>query len=102
MVAAGIGTGMLLPTAQPARAVAAMVPEYRSCPLSRSITRRAQLPRPVEVLHGSLRRLRGRARDRARGGWTGYGHEPTRGEFRRVCMTVQFLGWYRAQLAAGP
>jgi len=37
-----------------------------------------------------------------RGGWTGYGHEPTRGEFRRVCMTVQFLGWYRAQLAAGP
>jgi len=32
----------------------------------------------------------------------GYGHEPTRGEFRRVCMTVQFLGWYRAQPAAGP
>jgi hypothetical protein len=44
-VAAGIGTGMLLATAQPACAVAAISPESRSHPLSRSIARRAQLPR---------------------------------------------------------
>jgi hypothetical protein len=35
------------------------------------------------------------------GDWqTAYGYHPTTRQHRRVCFTIQFLGWYRAYQSA--